>query len=124
MPTNICTADTMLIDPGDGKRKAIVVSVEAVKGLDKAWADYARENDLAILPWRGNGLVEESWKELCKTVHHAFAYGLEANDMNHHEVIGAISFALDQFAKQAGFREHDWDTDYEDLYGGNEDAEA
>jgi len=123
MSNKINLANTIMIDPGDGKRKAIVVNVEAVKGLDKAWADYARENDLAILPWRGNGLVEESWKELCKTVHHAFAYGLESNDMTHGEVIGDISFALDKFAEQAGFSEHDWDTEYEDLYGGNEDAE-
>ena len=124
MPTNICTADTLLIDPGEGKRKAIVVNVEALKGIERAWVDYAHENDLAILPWRGNGLIEESWKELCKTVHHTFAYGLEANDMTHDEVIGDISHALDRFAKQAGFGEHDWDTEYEDLYGGNEDAEA
>lgn len=64
-------------------------------------------------------LSEESWNELCKTVHYAFAYGLESNDLTHGEVIEAISFALDQFAKQAGFSEHDWDTEYEDMYGGD-----
>ena len=119
MPTNICTADTLLIDPGEGKRKAIVVSVEAVEGLEKAWADYARENDMTILPWRGNGLVDESWEELCKTVHHAFAYGLESNNMTHSEVISEISFALDKFAKDRGLPAHDWDTEYEELYGGD-----
>ena len=119
MPANICTADTLLIDPGEGKRKAIVVTLEAVDGFEQAWAEYAKQNDMAILPWRGNGFAEESWKELCKTVHHAFAYGLESNDMTHGEVMEDISFALDRFAKQAGFSEHDWDTEYEELYGGD-----
>ena len=58
------------------------------------------------------------WYELVKQVHHAFAYGLECNDMTHGEVEEAIAFALDQFAKKCGLPVHDWDTtDYEDQYG-------
>ena len=59
----------------------------------------------------------ESWHELCKMVHHAFAYGLECNDMTHGEVEEAIAFALDKFAKENGLPAHDWDTDYEEQYG-------
>ena len=59
----------------------------------------------------------EGWDELIKTVHHAFAYGLECNDMNHGEVEEDIAFALDRFAKKNGLPEHDWDTEYEDQYG-------
>ena len=59
----------------------------------------------------------EGWDELIKTVHHAFAYGLECNDMTHGEVEEDIAFALDQFAKKNGLPEHPWDTEYEDLYG-------
>jgi hypothetical protein len=36
--------------------------------------------------------------------------------MTHGEVIGDISFALDQFAKKHGLPEHDWDTEYEEIY--------
>ena len=59
----------------------------------------------------------EGWDELIKTVHHAFAYGLECNDMNHEEVKEGIAFALDKFAKKNGLPDHDWDTEYEDQYG-------
>ena len=58
----------------------------------------------------------EGWDELIKTVHHAFAYGLECNDMTHGEVKEDIAFALDRFAKKNGLPEHPWDTEYEDLY--------
>jgi hypothetical protein len=71
----------------------------------------------------GGFMTEEemmtAWQELCKEVHHAFAYGLECNDMTHGEVISEISFALDKFAKDHGLPGHDWDTYYEDLYGEN-----
>lgn len=63
-------------------------------------------------------LMAESWEDLCKTVHHAFAYGLESNDMTHGEVIEDISFALSLFASTYHLPDHDWDTDYEELYGG------
>lgn len=55
--------------------------------------------------------------ELIKTVHHAFAYGLECNDMTHGEVESDIAFALDKFAKENDLPLHDWDTDYEEQYG-------
>ena len=118
MSNKINLANTIMIDPGENKRKAIVVNVEAVEGLEKAWADYARENDLAILPCRGDAVLDGAWQELCKQVHHAFAYGLMCNDMTHGEVIEDISFALDKFAKEHGLPGHDWDTEYEDMYGG------
>ncbi len=60
--------------------------------------------------------LTQDWNELVKTVHHAFAYGLESNDMTHGEVISDISFALDQFAKKCGLPEHDWDAEYEEIY--------
>lgn len=63
------------------------------------------------------------FEELCKTIHHAFAYGLESNDMTHGEVISDISFALNKFAKENNIPEYDFDADYNDLYGeSNDDA--
>ena len=59
----------------------------------------------------------EGWDELIKIVHHAFAYGLECNDMTHEEVKEDIALALDKFAKKNGLPDHDWETEYEDLYG-------
>lgn len=59
-----------------------------------------------------------AWQELCKRVHHAFAYGLMCNDMTHGEVIEEISCALDKFGNDHGLPGHDWDTEYEDQYGG------
>lgn len=60
--------------------------------------------------------MDKDFEELYKTVHHAFAYGLEANDMTLGEVQDDIAFALDQFAKKHGLPAHDWDTEYETLY--------
>lgn len=117
MSNKINLANTIMIDPGEGKRKAIVVNAEAVDGLERAWVDYANENDMTILPYSGDAVINSAWQELCKTVHHAFAYGLQCNDMTHGEVISEISFALDKFAKDHGLPGHDWDTDYEDQYG-------
>lgn len=58
-----------------------------------------------------------AWYELVKQVHHAFAYGLECNDMTHGEVEEAIAFALDQFAGKNGLPVHDWNIEYEEQYG-------
>ena len=60
--------------------------------------------------------MDKDFEELCKMVHHAFAYGLMCNDMTHDEVISDIAFALDKFAKANGLPAHDWDTEYETLY--------
>lgn len=61
--------------------------------------------------------LTEHWKELIKTVHHAFEYGFHCNDMTHGEIEEDISFALNKFAKENGLPVHDWDTDYEEQYG-------
>lgn len=86
----------------DGAKKAIVVPLSAIEGLEKAWADYARDTGTAILPYHRCDTSIEDWEELCKTVHHAFEYGFHCNDMTHGEVEDDISFALDQFAKKNG----------------------
>lgn len=100
----------------DAGKKAIIVPISAVEGLEKAWVDYANETGVAILPYNRCDTSIEDWDELCKTVHHAFAYGLECNDMTHGEVISDIAFALDRFAKKNGLPEHPWDDEYEELY--------
>ena len=61
------------------------------------------------------------WYELVKQVHHAFAYGLECNDMTHGEVEEAIAFALAPFAEKHRLPVHDWNTEYEDQYGEPQD---
>lgn len=66
--------------------------------------------------------IQKDWLALCKAVHHAFAYGLECNDMTHGEVISDISFAMDEFAKKNGLPEHPWDDDYESLYAEEEET--
>lgn len=101
----------------DAGKKAIIVPLSAIEGLDKLWADYARDTGTAILPYHRCDTSIEDWEELCKTVHHAFEYGFHCNDMTHGEVEDDISFALDQFAKKNGLPEHDWDADYEEKYG-------
>lgn len=105
-----------VIEPGNGKKKAIVVPIEAIEGLAQYWRDYTYANDIALLPCNRVNPTRESWEKLCKTVHHAFAYGLECNDMTHNEVIEDIAFALDCFADLCDFPRHDWDTDYNELY--------
>lgn len=101
----------------DAGKKAIIVPMSAVEGLEKAWEDYARETGTAILPYHRCETNIEDWEELVKTVHHAFEYGLHCNDMTFGEIESDISFALDKFAKGNNLPVHDWDTDYEDQYG-------
>lgn len=90
----------------DGAKKAIIVPLSAIEGLEKAWEDYARDTGTAILPYHRCDTSIEDWEELCKTVHHAFEYGFHCNDMAHGEVEDDISFALDQFAKKNGLPEY------------------
>ena len=81
---------------------------------------YMNKNELnGIMPPEPTLLkdIQKDWLALCKIVHHAFAYGLECNDMTHGEVEEDIAFALDRFAKKNGLPEHPWDIEYEDLYG-------
>lgn len=101
----------------DGAKKAIIVPLSAVEGLEKAWEDYANETGVAILPYNRCETSIDDWEELCKMVHHAFEYGFHCNDMTHGEVEDDISFALDRFAKKNGLPEHDWSADYEETYG-------
>lgn len=103
----------------DANKKTLLVPISAIEGLAAHWATFASTNDVQILPYHNpvikcNG--EDGWKELCKMVHHAFAYGLECNDMTHGEVEEEIAFALDKFAKENHLPLHDWDADYESLY--------
>ena len=106
----------------DAGKKAIIVPLSAVEGLDKLWEDYAKETGTAILPYNRCDTSIEDWEELCKMVHHAFEYGFHCNDMTHGEVEDDISFALDRFAKKNGLPEHDWDADYEETYGDAENS--
>lgn len=106
---------------------------EELCGNTSPWDDFttaevfanALAPNLASEAWRKfvktSHAVFNDWNELVKMVHHAFAYGLQCNDMTHGEVQDDIAFALDKFAKKYGLPEHDWDTDYEDLYGGHSD---
>lgn len=108
----------------DAGKKAILVPITAVEGLEKAWADYAEETGTAILPYKRCEPSIEDWEELCKTVHHAFEYGFHCNDMTLGEVEEDIAFALDEFARGTNLPVHDWDADYEETYGepqGSED---
>ena len=104
-----------MVNPGPDKQKAIIVNPEAIKGFERMWADYAVKNDLRILPTNGKDLKSE-WDYVVKMVHHAFEYGFHCNDMTFGEIEDDIAFALDKFAKAAGFPEHDWDADYEEMY--------
>ena len=101
----------------DAGKKAIIVPISAVEGLEKAWTDYAEETGTAILPYNRCESSVEDWEELCKMVHHAFEYGLHCNDMTFGEIESDISFALDKFAKENNLPVHDWDTEYEEQYG-------
>ena len=106
----------------DAGKKAIIVPISAVEGLDKHWEEYAKETGVAILPYNRCETSIEDWEELVKMVHHAFEYGFHCNDMTHGEVEDDISFALDRFAKKNGLPEHDWDADYEETYGDAENS--
>ena len=104
----------------DANKKTLLVPISAIEGFDRQWAAFAATNDVQVLPYHNPVIKcsgEDGWKELCKQVHHAFAYGLECNDMTHGEVIEAIAFALDKFAKENELPLHDWDADYEEQYG-------
>ena len=46
-------------DPGNGMKKALIVPVEAIKGFDHLWVDYADRNGITILPYYGSALKEE-----------------------------------------------------------------
>lgn len=46
-------------DPGNGQ-KALIVPVEALDGLEVFWTNYARHNNIAILPYRASALKEEA----------------------------------------------------------------
>ena len=106
----------------DAGKKAIIVPISAVEGLEKAWVDYAKETGVAILPYSRCETSIEDWEELCKMVHHAFECGFHCNDMTHEEVEDDISFALDRFARKNGLPEHDWAADYEETYGDAENS--
>ena len=57
------------------------------------------------------------WSELIKKVHYVIAYFIHANDLSDSEAEEDIEAALDQFAKKCGLPEHDWNAEYEELYG-------
>lgn len=103
----------------DAKKKTLLVPISAIEGLEHTWMKFMESNDVQVLPYN-NPVIKcndvDDWDELCKMVHHAFAYGLMCNDMTHDEVISDIAFALDKFAKANGLPAHDWDTEYETLY--------
>lgn len=101
----------------DANKKAIIVPLSAIEGLEKYWEDYANETGTTFLPYNDPVHDIDAWEELVKTVHHAFEYGFHCNDMTHGEVEEDISFALDRFAKKNGLPVHDWDADYEEQYG-------
>lgn len=101
----------------DAGKKAIIVPISAVEGLDKLWEDYAKETGVAILPYNRCDTSIEDWEELVKMVHYSIEYGVNCNDLSSHELAENITFALDRFAKKNGLPEHDWDADYEETYG-------
>lgn len=98
-------------------KKALVVPLSAIEGLDKFWTDYAIETGTAILPYRRCETNIEDWEALCKRLHYVIAYFIHANDLSTDEAEEEICFALDQFAEKNSLPAHDWDTDYEDQYG-------
>lgn len=106
----------------DAGKKAIIVPTSAVEGLEKAWADYARETGVAILPYHRCETSIEDWEELCKRLHYVIAYFIHANDLSTSEAEEEICFAMDQFAKKNGLPEHPWDDDYEDLYAEKDES--
>ena len=105
----------------DAGKKALIVPLSAVEGLDRFWADYARETGTAILPYHRCEMNIEDWEALCKRLHYVIAYFIHANDLSTSEAEEEICFAMDEFAKKNGFPEHPWDDDYEDLYAEKEE---
>lgn len=101
----------------DAGKKAIIVPLSAVEGLDKLWEDYAKETGVAILPYHRCDTSIEDWEELCKRLHYVIAYFIHANDLSTSEAEEEICFAMKRFAEKTGLPAHDWDTDYEEQYG-------
>lgn len=101
----------------DGAKKAIIVPLSAVEGLEKAWVDYANETGVTILPYHRCDTSIEDWEALCKRLHYVIAYFIHSNDLSASEAEEEICFALDQFAEKNSLPTHDWDTNYEDQYG-------
>lgn len=101
----------------DGAKKAIIVPITAIEGLEKAWEEYARETGTAILPYKRCESSIGDWEELCKRLHYVIAYFIHANDLSTSEAEEEICFAMDKFAKGNNLPVHDWDTDYEELNG-------
>lgn len=64
------------------------------------------------------------WDEAVKRIHHAIAYGVNANDLSLGELADDICFAMDELARQNGMPEHNWEAEYEDVYGEDDDADA
>lgn len=100
----------------DSSKKAIIVPLSAIEGLDKFWTDYARETGTAILPYRKCETNIDDWEELCKRIHYVIAYFIHTNDLSTAEAEEEICAAMDEFAKKNGLPEHPWDDDYEELY--------
>lgn len=106
----------------DAGKKAIIVPISAVEGLEKAWVDYAKETGVAILPYSRCETSIEDWEELCKRLHYVIAYFIHANDLSTSEAEEEICFAMDKFAKVNNLPVHDWDTEYEEQYGDTENS--
>lgn len=41
-------------DPGQGKQKALILSIDTIQGMERIWSDYAKKTDTAILPYNPN----------------------------------------------------------------------
>lgn len=101
----------------DAGKKAIIVPISAVEGLEKAWEDYSKETGVPILPYNRCEPSIYDWEELCKRLHYVIAYFIHANDLSTSEAEEEICFAMKRFAEKTGLPAHDWDTDYEEQYG-------
>lgn len=101
----------------DGSKKAILVPITAVEGLEKAWEDYATETGTAILPYHRCDTNIEAWEELIKKVMWVIEGTCHTNDLSRNETESDLCFALEQFAKKNNLPKPDWDFDklYEEL---------
>ena len=101
----------------DSGKKAIIVPISAVEGLEKAWEDYARETGTAILPYHKPVRDIEAWEELIKKVMWVIEGTCHTNDLSRNETEDDLCFALEQFAKKNNLPKPDWDFDklYEEL---------
>lgn len=43
-----------VFDPGNGKQKAFILSLDAIRCMEKYWNEYAKKTDMAILPYNPN----------------------------------------------------------------------